>query len=43
MNNPPQARAVRLQSSDYYFLGMLLVCSFVVVAHWDNYRHVTLE
>jgi hypothetical protein len=43
MNNPPHARAVRLQSSDYYFLGMLLVCSFVVVAHWDNYRHVTLE
>ena len=27
----------RLQSSDYYFLGMMLVCACVVLSHWHDY------
>ena len=31
-------RQMVIHSSDYYFLGMMLVCSCVVLIHWGSYK-----
>eukprot|EP00937_MAST-01D_sp_MAST-1D-sp2_P002844 g2844.t1 len=34
----PHRQAPRLRASDYYFLGMMIVCAVVVLGHWGKYE-----